>query len=91
MSTRPSIRLLVSLWTDGFAVSARCLTLLSPGKQSPSRQSRSPARMRQPVALAVTDGGKTLFVANRRSGSVSVVDATDAKGRGRIRCWPRFG
>jgi YVTN family beta-propeller protein len=32
-------------------------------------------RVRQPVALAVVDGGRTLLVANRRSGSISVVDA----------------
>ena len=31
-------------------------------------------RPRQPAALAVTDGGKTLLVANRRSGSLSVID-----------------
>jgi len=31
-------------------------------------------RLRQPVALVCADGGKTLVVANRRSGSVSVVD-----------------
>jgi len=31
-------------------------------------------RLRQPVALVCVDGGKTLLVANRRSGSVSVVD-----------------
>src|SRR5262245_31044159 len=29
---------------------------------------------RRPVALAVADGGKWLFVANQRSGSVSVID-----------------
>ena len=33
-------------------------------------------RSRQPVALLLTDGGKTLLVANRRSGSLSVIDAT---------------
>jgi YVTN family beta-propeller protein len=33
-------------------------------------------RIRHPVALAVSDGGKSLLVANRRSGSLSVVDAT---------------
>jgi YVTN family beta-propeller protein len=31
-------------------------------------------RLRQPVALVCVDGGKTLLVANRRSGSVSIVD-----------------
>ena len=33
-------------------------------------------RLRQPVALAVADGGNSLFVANRRSGSLSVIDTT---------------
>jgi YVTN family beta-propeller protein len=32
-------------------------------------------RVRQPVALAVAGGGKTVHVANRRSGSLSVIDA----------------
>ena len=36
-------------------------------------------RMRQPVALAVRDGGKTVLVANRRSGSLSVIDAAARK------------
>jgi YVTN family beta-propeller protein len=31
-------------------------------------------RVRQPVALAVVDGGRTVLAANRRSGSVSVID-----------------
>ena len=35
--------------------------------------------MRQPVALAVTDGGKTVLVANRRSGSISIVDSEARK------------
>jgi YVTN family beta-propeller protein len=38
-----------------------------------------PRRSRQPVALAVVDGGKTLLAANRRSGSVSVVDLASRK------------
>jgi YVTN family beta-propeller protein len=36
-------------------------------------------RMRQPVALVCTDVGKTLLVANRRSGSLSVIDADSRK------------
>ena len=31
-------------------------------------------RLRQPVALVCADGGKTVLVANRRSGSLSVID-----------------
>ena len=33
-------------------------------------------RLRQPVALVLADGGKRLFVANQRSGTVSVIDTT---------------
>ena len=36
-------------------------------------------RMRQPVALVIADSGKTILVANRRSGSLSIVDT--ATGR----------
>jgi len=32
-------------------------------------------QVRQPVALACADGGKTVLVANRRSGTLSVIDA----------------
>src|SRR5262245_57777230 len=32
--------------------------------------------LRRPVALAVADGGRWLFVANQRSGTVSVIDPT---------------
>ena len=46
-------------------------------------------RMRHPVAIANADGGKTIIVANRRSGSLSVIDtasrsvvAEDDVGRG---------
>ena len=36
----------------------------------------SPARrLASPVALAIADGGKTILAANRRSGSISVIDA----------------
>src|SRR5262249_24285298 len=35
-----------------------------------------PRRLRQPIALAFVEGGKTLIVANRRSGSLSVVDVS---------------
>jgi YVTN family beta-propeller protein len=43
--------------------------------EGPEAASNPSRRVRQPVALAIADGGKTLLVANRRSGSVSVVDA----------------
>jgi len=35
--------------------------------------------VRQPVALACVDGGKTVLVANRRAGSLSVIDATSRR------------
>ena len=41
-----------------------------PGTATPSEA----VRARQPVALAIVDGGKTLLAANGRSGSLSVVD-----------------
>src|SRR5437870_808822 len=34
----------------------------------------TPARVRRPVALALADGGAWLYVANQRSGSISVID-----------------
>ncbi len=34
----------------------------------------TPPRFRQPVALAIIDGGRTLIAANRRSGSLTVID-----------------
>ncbi len=42
----------------------------------PDADSSQLRRLRQPVALVLIDGGKTLLAANRRSGSVSVVDTT---------------
>ena len=36
-------------------------------------------QIRQPVALVVVNGGKTLLVANRRSGSISVIDTASRR------------
>jgi YVTN family beta-propeller protein len=36
-------------------------------------------RLRRPVALALADGGRWLFTANERAGSVSVIDTTRAR------------
>ncbi len=42
---------------------------------APPRQGEAPAiRLRRPVALTLTDGGKRLLVANRDSGTVAVLD-----------------
>src|SRR5262245_34480971 len=53
--------------------------LLVPHEGARSAESRtagaSAPRVRQPVALVVADGGRTVLVANRRSGSLSVIDA----------------
>src|SRR5262245_60014848 len=60
---------------------AVCLALLllsspvRPLAGEPGPADSPPRRLRQPVALAFVDGGKTLIVANRRNGSVSVIDA----------------
>ncbi|HEV3255408.1 MAG TPA: cytochrome c peroxidase [Gemmataceae bacterium] len=48
------------------------LALLIPGRAS--TRSDAPPQLRRPVALALADGGKLLFVANQRSGTVSVID-----------------
>ena len=69
------------------------LALLVEAVNAPGGESRPSVpvaqRSRQPVALLLTDGGKTLVVANRRSGSLSVIDAKARTVVGRIRCWPR--
>ena len=43
-----------------------------------------PARLRYPVALALTPDGRWLFTANQRSGSVSVVNTTGLKLIGEV-------
>jgi YVTN family beta-propeller protein len=45
----------------------------------PDSTSTLSTQMRRPVALALGDGGKTLFVANQRSGSISVIDTAARK------------
>ncbi|MFI5459739.1 MAG: cytochrome c peroxidase [Isosphaerales bacterium] len=62
---------------------AALLMLLSPrggisGDASGSAGPRA-RRPRQPVALTCADGGKTVLVANRRSGSLSVIDAASRR------------
>lgn len=67
----------VSLWMITLQIPLATQTVAREGASEPANVAAS--RMRQPVALAVTDGGQTLLVANRRSGSVSVVDAITRK------------
>jgi YVTN family beta-propeller protein len=51
-----------------------------PADAGPERQSEIPtARLRRPVAAAFLDDGRTLCVANHRSGSVSVVDVPGSR------------
>ncbi|MGP0067093.1 MAG: YncE family protein, partial [Isosphaeraceae bacterium] len=57
---------------------ATTLLLLAQGVgrgEGPAAPSPPARRVRQPAALAVLDGGKTILAANRRSGSISVIDA----------------
>ena len=49
------------------------LMLVPSGNTSGAEPLRS--RVRQPVALVWADAGKTVLVANHRSGSISVIDA----------------
>ena len=83
--------------TSSRRIGAFCLAALllaSPAEigRGRARPGDSPARrLRQPVALAFVDGGKTLLAANRRSGSLSVIDAASRQGRGRARRRPRPG
>ena len=60
----------------------RSLLLAWPGRafaDEPGTPAIVGPAIRQPVALVVVDGGKTLLVANRRSGSLSVVDLASRK------------
>jgi YVTN family beta-propeller protein len=64
------------------AVGLAWLLLTSPGRPlagEPGAVGSPSRRVRQPVALAVVDGGKTLLAANGRSGSLSVVDIASRK------------
>jgi DNA-binding beta-propeller fold protein YncE len=45
----------------------------------PTARVEGPPRARGPVAMAVVDGGATLLVANRRAGTISVVDTKEGR------------
>jgi YVTN family beta-propeller protein len=59
------------------SVALLCSLVLAQSAQGtdPSFSRLLAKRLRQPVALVCVDGGKTLLAANRRSGSLSVIDA----------------
>ena len=87
MSTRPSLRLLVPL----------CLTaslfLLVPdiaiAWETVVDTNPLAARLRQPVALAFAEGGKSLLVCQSPQQQCLGHRYDGTKGRGRVRCWPR--
>src|SRR5262249_5037899 len=66
----------------GFAILMASL-LLVPSEHArgggPSRAAPEARRIRQPVAMAFFDGGKPLLVANRQSGSLSVIDTASRR------------
>jgi YVTN family beta-propeller protein len=43
-----------------------------------------PAKFRHPVALALAEDGRWLFIANERSGTISVIDTTNLKLAGEV-------
>lgn len=47
--------------------------------REPSGSRSIPARFRQPIALVVGDEGRRVFVANRRSGTVSTIDVEQGR------------
>jgi mono/diheme cytochrome c family protein len=51
------------------------------GADTSDGEKTADARLRRPIAVVPADGGRRLFVANRRAGSVSVLDVE----RGRVR------
>jgi YVTN family beta-propeller protein len=53
--------------------------LLSSRADDSSPKTAPPISLRRPVALALADDGKWLFVANRDSGSISVIDPAEAR------------
>jgi YVTN family beta-propeller protein len=66
--------------TDAFGrVAAGVLLGLAFGATTGLGDEAPASRDRRPVALAFTDGGNLLLVANRGSGTVSVVDVASAK------------
>jgi YVTN family beta-propeller protein len=53
-------------------------------RESPGGAADPKPGLRRPVALAPADGGRWVFVANRRSGTVSVLDAESLKVAGEV-------
>jgi YVTN family beta-propeller protein len=62
------------LWIGLAGPLALCGWLGSRADSSTGKKVAMPAQLRRPVALVLADKGKWLFVANQRSGSISVLD-----------------
>src|ERR1700730_8013028 len=77
------------LWAGAvcLAVSASWVAVSGHG---PQRQRARAARLRRPVAAALLADGHTLCVANRRSGSVSLVDLGRQEVRGEVEVGQRL-
>src|SRR5690348_9264233 len=58
-------------WLTGCGIPA---VILLAAVSRIARPDATEARLRQPVAVVPADEGRRLFIANRRAGSVSVVD-----------------
>ncbi|HEX3450461.1 MAG TPA: cytochrome c peroxidase [Isosphaeraceae bacterium] len=77
MTKRPPFRLFVLFWLT--ALQFHSAPREGIAGDTPVDTDPLANRMRQPVALAIAEDGKSLFVANRRSGSLSVIDTTRRK------------
>src|SRR5690242_17761348 len=60
-----------------------------PGPTSVQAQAERPTGMRRPVALALTEDGKLLFVANQ-GGTITVVDAAAGRVLSEVRVGRRL-
>ena len=68
------LRLLFSVALAGMLVLGGSMG--GPADTSASERPELKAQLRRPVALVLADQGKWLFVANQRSGSISVIDTS---------------
>ena len=79
----------VSLWMTALPLPTGSKAVAGDHPATPAESAGK--RIRQPVALAFTDSGKTLLAGNRRSGTVSVIDVTRSQRRRRVRRGTRAG
>jgi cytochrome c peroxidase len=74
MTPPPIFRAIAALGLTVLPLLATSSSVAVAVADEPGRGGSPAPRFRQPVALAIVDGGKTVLAANRRSGSLSVVD-----------------